>query len=235
MSAKNIKIDYIHHFKIVGVLGCSPRVSDLEEIYEIENSDSFAGLSSSQQFNIYLQYARALQKMQTPERKLTEGRTVADVIIYCFSKAITFQTTRDLRSNKGWVLTSELVSLLINQSNYEDAISAIEEFMKKANFTRENLTKQQCSGLIRLLSDHSLSLSLFTRKNVYREIRYISLMANDPIFRKYWNDYTEILNVWKYLYPSNSKTNTGMLLYTFLSLGNEIKKASETTIDKELL
>lgn len=221
-----LRADTIFH---AGEYRCSLKTSDLEGIYEIEKSNRFIRLSPDRRYNIYLQYARALQEMHTIKRRFSGGRSIVEIITHCFNEAIKYQIEESmLTKDDGWKPTSELVSFLMNQANYGDAIKLIEKFMQEANFSIETLTRNQRGGLIRLLISQGDALCFLTGKNGYRESEYITSMADHPIHKEYWNNYTKTLNDWKHLYPSNSRTEGGRRLYTFLSIGNDINKAFVT-------
>lgn len=201
---------------------CSFQESDIEAIYTIEENPSFKSLDSRWKFNIYAQYARALKKINDPSRFLASGRTIFDIQNYCFRQAIKLKTKEELRSDTGWVLSSEMISDLYKNKKFDEAMEEIYNFFIISEFPTSGLSSGQKKGVIRLLNTYTISLVRFSNKLDYLEADYIKAMAKDDILSDYWLKFGALLEKWQYLYPKNSISNAGKKLYICSVLSGKI-------------
>lgn len=203
---------------------CSFQESDLEAIYTIEENESFKPLDSRWKFNIYAQYARALKRINDPSRFLASGRTIFDIQNYCFKEAIKLKSKEELRSDTGWILTSEMISDLYENKKFDEAMDEIYKFFEVSEFPINGLSSGQKKCVVRLLNTYTISLIRFSHKLNYLEDDYIKAMAKDDILSNYWYKFGILLEKWHYLYPKNSNSVAGKKLYICSLLSKKITK-----------
>lgn len=192
---------------------------DVARIYRYESSPAFGSLSDVQRAQIYSGYARALLSSQFVPTAMFNGKKLWEIVDHCYASAIANGIPDSTAA-----YSERIASLLSAKEADTLAATVVDEFLATINAKGRQATPSERAAVISALLSLIVVIDRIGDENIdlFEPDEYVLYAQSDVQVADLWQRFHSSAKQWDFLFPVNSKTDTGKSLRRYYEMSIKV-------------